>query len=205
MTAPRRLQYPRASVPRVAPGGRVLLGFVLALGVFAGVAAPGHAAAPAPDRNTARFEVDYMQFTTDHHAMGVRMGELCVQKATLTELRDLCRRIVEAQAREIQLLQGWLRDWYDISYQPQMKQNEMRMLERLAALSGDEFNVEISKMFIRHHFRIIVESRKAVDRAYHSELQALARNVIAVQSREIEEFRAILCRYGLCNYGPKAN
>ncbi len=129
-----------------------------------------------------------------------------MQKATIAELRSLCERIIAAQSREIEELQRWLADWYGSRYEPQMQQRDRRMLENLALLSGDEFNIEISKMFIRHHHQIIVRSETALKRVYHDQLRDLAQNIITTQSREIEEFRGILCtNYGICNYGPKGD
>ena len=46
--------------------------------------------AAGADRETGRFEVPNMEFAIDHHAMGVKMATLCVQKAVHAELRQLC-------------------------------------------------------------------------------------------------------------------
>ena len=79
------------------------------------------------------------------------------------------------------------------------------MLAKLASLSGAEFEIEFMKMFIRHHFRIIVESAKCVDRAFHQELEEeICQPIILNQSADIRIMQRLLCvQYRLCNYGPK--
>ena len=63
------------------------------------------------------------------------------------------------------LLQSFLRDWYRINYSPQVKPNAENMME-----IGAEFEIELMKVFIGHHFRI-VESVKSADRDFHEELE----------------------------------
>jgi uncharacterized protein (DUF305 family) len=94
---------------------------------------------PAPDREVAKFEVRYMTFSIDHHTVGIKMAELCVSKAVHNELRDLCRRAIESQRREIDQLHTWLDQWYGLDYEPEIKKSDTRMLERLAALNSKKF------------------------------------------------------------------
>jgi hypothetical protein len=89
-----------------------------------------YAAAPAPDRSTAGFEIDFMEDMIDHHAMAVEMATMCEGKAIHEELRALCTRIREAQTQEIADLQAWLQAWYSDPYQPEMASS--RQMEKLA-------------------------------------------------------------------------
>lgn len=170
---------------------------VLALALTAVVAVrPAAANAPAPDRRTADFEIRFLEFTIDHHFMGVQMAQLCVQKATLppptsdARLKQLCGQIAADQQQEMQQLQTWLKQWYGIDYQPQIRQPGQ--IQRLQRLEGERFDIEISRMFIQHHERQIRESQRCLDRAFHPELRAFCQHTIEEQSREIQEFRAII-------------
>lgn len=96
-------------------------------------------------------EINYMEFTIDHHAMGIQMGTLCVQKAVHEELRDLCEQNIAAQTAELQNLQTWLQQWYGIAYEPEMTQGDQQMMGKLAALEGAEFEIEFMETFSRHH------------------------------------------------------
>ena len=155
--------------------------------------------APAPMQAAQNFEVRFLTDMIDHHAMGVAMAETCVQKAIHAELRDLCAQVIEAQSREIVLMQSWLQSWYGITHEPEMKPGEQRMLEKLAALTSAGFEIEFMEMLIKHHQRAIKESLHCVDKAWHAELRQLCQQMAAAQSQEITRLRAWLCQwYGRC-------
>ena len=130
----------------------------------------------------------------DHHAMGVMMAEMCEEKATSPELRKLCARAAEDQTREIEMVLGWLQDWYGIEYEPEV--GGMGAVNRLMRLEGPEFDVEFSALFAKHHRRIIWASAQVLDDLYHEEAVELAMAIIEKQSAEIGELRQIIESYG---------
>jgi uncharacterized protein (DUF305 family) len=171
----------------------------LSLGFVVASAAQTQQSGPAPDKATAKYEIDFMQDMIDHHAMAVQMANMCVQKAIHEELRALCQNIITTQSQEISEMQTWLSAWYGISYSPQMKPGDMRMMERLASLSGAEFEIEFMEMMIKHHLKAIREASKCVERVYHEELREMCENIITSQAAEIEQMRTWLCQwYGIC-------
>ena len=157
------------------------------------------ASGPAPTKAQARYEIDFLQNMIDHHMMAVMMAELCVKKAVHRELRSLCQDIIAAQSAEIGQMQGWLQDWYGISYEPRMTRGMQKEIDRLAALSGAEFEIAFMEMMIEHHSKAIREAERCVERAYHPELKQLCEGIIATQSAEIEQMQEWLCEwYGRC-------
>lgn len=160
---------------------------------------PSTTSAPAPSQRTAKYEIDFMQDMIDHHAMAVMMAEMCVDKAVHEELRRLCQDIIAAQTAEIEQMQSWLQEWYGISYEPQMKRGDQRMMERMAALSPEEFEIEFMQMMIKHHEKAIREGETCLRRAYHPELIELCENIIETQTAEIELMQEWLCEwYDIC-------
>ena len=156
-------------------------------------------AAPAPDNAAANFEIRFLTNMIDHHQMAVEMAMVCVEKAIHEELRALCNDIITSQTQEIETMQAWLQDWYGIMYEPVMKPGDMKMLERLHALSDAEFEIEFMEMMIRHHERAIREAEKCLGKAYHPELDSLCTSIIEAQSAEIAQMEAWLCQwYGRC-------
>ena len=153
----------------------------------------------APDRSAANFEIKFLTDMIDHHHMAVMMAESCVAKAIHEELRSLCEEIMAAQTREIEQMQGWLQQWYRISYAPEMKPGDERMMDRLASLSGAAFEIEFMEMMIKHHEKAIKEARRCLDKAYHAELRSLCENIMRTQSQEMAQLRTWLCQwYGRC-------
>jgi uncharacterized protein (DUF305 family) len=181
-----------SSVGQIA---RVLVALVAALVV----AAPAAASAPAPGMSTATFEVDFLTGMIDHHAMAIEMGEICLDKAEHAQLQGMCQDVISAQSQEIETMQAWLGPWYGVSYEPVMKPGEMRQMEKLAALSGAEFEIRFMEMLIRHHRKAISEAEKCLDRAYHPDLPDLCQGMIEMQSPEIAQLESWLCQwYGRC-------
>lgn len=169
------------------------------LGLFMLLLGSTHAAEPAPDQSTARYEVDFMTSMIDHHAMAVMMASTCERKATHEELRELCTDIRLAQTQEINLMQDWLHAWYGVSYSPQIKPGDQRKMERMAALPPAEYEIEFMESMIRHHRIAIKEASVCMDRAYHRDLVSLCENIIQVQLDEIRIMQSWLCQwYGIC-------
>jgi uncharacterized protein (DUF305 family) len=187
------------------PASRWLVTLAAALAIWAGPAT-AIASAPASDPATARYEIHFMEEMIDHHTMAVHMGEMCLEKATHAELLTTCQQIVTTQTQEIEVMQTWLSDWYGVTYTPEMTQGHQNMMERMAEMTAEEFEVMFLKMMIRHHWGAIVKASTCVDRASHDELVALCEDIIIAQSAEIEQMRTWLCDwYAICNYGPKGN
>lgn len=162
---------------------------ILSAGAVAGVgmvgAAPAVADAPAASEQAARFEVDFLIDMIDHHAMAVGMAETCVENAIHEELRNVCQSIIETQEQEIQQMQAWLADWYGLAHEPQMTEGDMRSMEKLASLSGAEFEIRFMESMIRHHWRAIGEAEKCLDKAEHQELIDMCSNIRDTQTSEI--------------------
>ena len=158
------------------------------------------ASGPAPTKAQANYEIDFLQDMIDHHMMAIMTAELCLDKAVHRELRALCRDIIAAQSAEIERMQGWLQEWYGISYEPQMSRGMQKEVDRLAALSGAEFEIAFMEMMVKHHAKAIREAERCVDRAYHPELEELCEGIVATQSAEIAQMQEWLCEwYGRCD------
>jgi len=157
------------------------------------------ASMPAPAESAANFEVRFMTGMIDHHQMAIEMATICLDKAVHPELRTMCEQIIAAQSAEIQEMQTWLQDWYGISYSPAMTPGDQQMLDRLASLSGAQFEIAFMEMMIKHHEKAIKEARQCLDKAWHAELRQLCESIIAAQSAEIAQLETWLFQwYGEC-------
>ena len=72
--------------------------------MFSAFATPVFADAPAPDKQTAKYEIKFMENMIDHHAMAVMMAQMCTMKAIHSELLTLCQNIITSQSAEIQMM-----------------------------------------------------------------------------------------------------
>jgi uncharacterized protein (DUF305 family) len=159
---------------------------------------PGAASEAAPTRAEARFEVKFMKDMIDHHAMAVMMAELCQEKAVHEELRALCGQIEQTQTEEIAQMQTWLREWYGITYEPEMTPGMERQLEKLAALDGAAFEIAFMEEMIKHHEAAVRGGGQCIERAYHPELVQLCQNIVQTQTEEIQTMQTWLSQwYGI--------
>lgn len=178
---------------------RAFFALALALVVFGAAVAPVAADDPAPNPGTANYEIKFMQDMIDHHHMAIMMAEMCLEKAVHPELEAMCQDIIATQSAEIQQMQTWLADWYGIQYEPQMHPGHMQMMERMAMMTPEEFEMHFMETMIRHHRQAVREAETCVRRAYHDELQSLCENIIVTQTAEIQQMEAWLCEwYGIC-------
>ena len=93
------------------------------------------------------------------------------------------------------MLQGWLRDWYGISYQGMILPEAAANVQRLSALSGDASQNAFLDVFSMGHLQIIEESVKATRRVRHAALEALARSIVTSQSRQVIQMQTWDCQW----------
>lgn len=154
-----------------------------------------YADAPAPNRSQARYEVSFMSMMIDHHNMAIMMAMLCEGQTVHSELQQMCEDIITAQQAEIAEFQSWLNDWYGVQHEPVMKPSDQRMLDRLASLSGEEFEIAFMTQMIKHHSIAIRRASVCEKRAFHEELIARCQSIEEAQTAEIAQMREWLCQW----------
>lgn len=60
----------------------------------------------------AEFEIRFMRQLIRHHQRAIQMASTCTERASHTELVDMCEEIIETQSAEIVQLRTWLCKWY---------------------------------------------------------------------------------------------
>lgn len=181
---------------------------------------------------TARFEVEFMQMTIDHHFSALRMTELAAgtdlqraqeisaaegtsptpgfaaspAKATLNDLKSMARRNNRMQREEIMTLQRFLREWYGIDYQPRLREDAraaIAILER--ARPGADFNHLFYETFSRHHYTLMepVNGCMTGSDLMHHELRRECRSMWHSQIADIDMMRHELKKhFGIADYQP---
>lgn len=82
------------------------------------------------DGRAGRAELRFMEGMIDHHQMALDMAADCLANASTETVTTLCQNIITAQTAEIETMQGWLLEWYNVDYQP------MSMEENMVMMSG---------------------------------------------------------------------
>ena len=187
--------------------------------------APYAVFADAPiEGRSGRAEVRFMEGMIDHHQMAIDMANDCLIKAATEGVLSLCQSIIDAQSAEIETLQGWLLNWYNIDYSP-MSMDEMMdmmagmegmdhegmegmpatdpammmgMMAGLNRLEGIDYEIAWLEAMVDHHDDAIHMSERILERAAdgHAELLAMAQQIIDDQSAEIDTIEQLLLELG---------
>jgi uncharacterized protein (DUF305 family) len=192
---------------------------VLVLAVFA---SPVSYADSPVDGREGRAEMRFLEGMIDHHQMALDMAADCLERAASESVVTLCQNIIDAQSAEIELMQGWLLDWYNIQYTP-MSMMDMNMTDGMGNMYGGhgghggmgmqdgpfidppmmmgmfagfnqvegvDYEIAWLESMIDHHDDALHMAERLLMRvpegAGHPELFALAHQIIADQTAEIE-------------------
>lgn len=188
---------PRAGdPPRRSKRPLIALLAVTLLAFSAFLVSPASATAPASEPRAARYEVHFMTHMIDHHHMAVMMTGICLQEVDIDpEFRELCQTMLTDQSQEITLMQSWLQDWYGMPYGPQMMPGHAEMMAQLAALDGDQFEIEFLEMMAGHHLDAVREADRCLRVAEHDELVDLCSSIRTTQMAEVVLMRSWLCEW----------
>lgn len=155
--------------------------------------------APAPNTNQAQFEVDFFEMMIPHHTSGIALGELCLQRAVHSELRETCGKVVEDQKMERDMLRSWADDWYGEDIQPYIPSKDQADLNRLSQIQGEEFDKEFMQTLKMHHEEATAMASECTAKAYHDELKDVCDEMQQKQMEEIAMLDEWLCDwYGIC-------
>ncbi|MBZ0306541.1 MAG: DUF305 domain-containing protein [Anaerolineae bacterium] len=103
-----------------------VLMFILVVGLIPTASADG----PIEGRD-GRAEVRFLEGMIDHHQMAVDMAYDCLIKAQTETVITTCQNVIDAQQAEIETMQGWLLEWYNIEYVPMSMSNHMGMMDMM--------------------------------------------------------------------------
>lgn len=141
----------------------------------------------------ASYDLKFIDSMSQHHRMGIDMMKLADQRAKHGELKEMARKDIETQEKQIQQMQAWKADWYpdkkdamDMNM-PGMGSMQDMPMDKLAASSGDAFDKMYIDMMSMHHRGAIKMSKDAVKNAKHQEIRELAQKIIDEHTKEIAQ------------------
>lgn len=162
-------------------------------------ASPGITAAPSSAPASSEANAADEMFVTmmlPHHQQAVEMSEMVLEKDGLDpRVADLAERIRDAQAPEIEQLQGWLDEWgVDASGGGHsgggmMSEDDMQALEDA---DGAEAGPLFLQQMVAHHEGAVEMAETEVADGQHPDVVALAQQIADAQSAEIAEMEQLL-------------
>ncbi|MFM9151681.1 MAG: DUF305 domain-containing protein [Candidatus Planktophila sp.] len=140
-------------------------------------------------------EVMFAQMMIPHHSQAVTMSELALKNSTTPAILELATAIRDAQAPEIELMQGWL-DAIGITESHMHDMNMGGMLSdeelaELASLRGTAFDTLFLTSMIAHHEGAL-QMLSMIEDSDKPEVKKLYNNILSSQSAEIKTMKALL-------------
>ena len=151
------------------------------------------------DHNDA--DIAFAEAKIPHHEQADEMAELVADANASTEVQQLARQIKDAQAPEIERLDGFLDDWDaepaaahgahgDHDSMPGMMTDSD--LSSLAAASGREFDRAWLTMMIAHHEGAVAMAQTQLDDGRSKPAHELAEQIVSAQNDEISTMKELL-------------
>lgn len=131
-------------------------------------------------------ESEYLTDMVAHHREAVAAARE-LARSERPQMRAFGESIVTTQTAQIELMTGWLEEWYpdtsgESDYHPMMRD--------LTGLTGDELDRTFLEDMITHHMIAVMSSQHLLWRGTdHDEVTELARSIRDEQHREIVEMQ----------------
>lgn len=140
-------------------------------------------------------DVMFAQMMIPHHQQAVDMSQLAQTRSTNPELLALAKQIENAQAPEIEQMQGWIEaSGSSMHMNHEMGMGGMLSDEDMADLekaSGNEFDRLYLTGMIAHHEGAIAMTHM-ITNSDNSEVKQLSENIVNSQTAEIEQMKKML-------------
>ncbi|WP_127474201.1 DUF305 domain-containing protein [Microbacterium sulfonylureivorans] len=134
-----------------------------------------------------------------HHQQAIEMSDMILAKSGVDErVRELATQIKAAQGPEIELMEGWLREWGmpssggadDMGHgDGMMSADDMAALESAEGSAAARLFLE---QMIEHHEGAIEMAEEELRRGSDPDVLALAERIIEAQAAEIDTMRELL-------------
>ncbi len=151
-----------------------------------------HMMKSSPNAAKAEYDLQFLDTMSAHHQSAMDMAKLVDQRAAHGELKQMAKKMIEDQQKDIQQLQDWKKQWYSgkgdavNTQMPGMKESmrDMPMMDKLAASKGEQFDAMFLDMMPKHHAGGIKMAKDALKKAKHAEIKQFAQKVIDTQTEE---------------------
>ena len=138
------------------------------------------------------FEAHFLGTMTLHHQDGLKMGEMALEKASSSELKQMMQKSANEQREQIEQMTGWLKQWHnkapnDFKKPAAVEQIMTKNMSELQGLSGAEFDRKFAHHMAVHHLDAVAMGEMAANKAQHAEVKQLARKIAKSQEQEREK------------------
>jgi uncharacterized protein (DUF305 family) len=152
--------------------------------------------------NGKTYDIAWMSQMIEHHRGAVQMSQMCLKSCVDKDVKAAAQKIINAQDKEIKLMNTWLQTWYNTKADPKqmalMKADMKPMMDTSTAgmtpMAGMTIQADRSFLegMIPHHEHAVAMGKDAAKRALRTELKKFGQNVVNDQGKEIKQFQGWL-------------
>lgn len=140
------------------------------------------------------FDQSYMRRMAAHHAQGLELAQLAVERAQDPYLKNLARLMAADQKGEIKIFKQWWRSWFSGDLPPPTPEEHSAMpgmlppeqMENLRRANGPDFDPLFITLMTTHHKGAILMADEALHRAGDIRLRLMSHATRHAQRGEIE-------------------
>jgi uncharacterized protein (DUF305 family) len=136
------------------------------------------------------FDVAFLSQMITHHEGAVKMAQDALKVAKKPETKEEAQKVIDAQAKEIEQMKGWLKEWHNAEpskEQQELVHQDMQHMESMPVKDDHTF----FDMMIPHHQGAIDMSALVDERAERPELKEFAKKVASDQQAEIARYKTL--------------
>ncbi|SMP52074.1 DUF305 domain-containing protein [Noviherbaspirillum suwonense] len=152
-----------------------------------------HAMTSSPNAAKAPYDHQFLDTMSAHHQGAMHMAQLVEERSAHDELKQMAKKMIGDQEKDIQQLQDWKKQWYAgkgdaINMKmPGMESMKGMSMSKLAASKGEQFDAMFLDMMPKHHAGGIKMAKDALKKAKHQEIKDFSQKAIDSQTEEIAQ------------------
>jgi len=145
-----------------------------------------HAMTSSPNAAKAPFDHQFLDTMSAHHQSAMEMAKLVDERSAHDELKQMAKKMIEDQQKDIQQLQDWKKQWYaNKGDAVNMKMTGMESMKgmsmsKLAASKGEQFDAMFLDMMPKHHAGGIKMAKDALKKTKHPEIKQFSQKTIEI-------------------------
>ena len=146
----------------------------------------------SPNAVKAPYEQQFLDTMAMHHQMAMHMASLVDSRTDSQHLKDMAKKMMAEQEKEIAQLKGWKEQWYAGKPEainmkmPGMPESMKGMSsEKLTSAKGEQFDRLFVDMMSQHHKGAIKMAQTAAPKLQYAEVKQFANKVVEMQKKEL--------------------
>lgn len=159
-------------------------------------------------QNSNGIDAHFIEQMIPHHEDAITMAKLAQTKARRPEVKQLANNIIDSQGKEITQMKDWYKSWFgkDVPTDNQVMNQHGMMGSNSSmhmGMMGDasdmasleqatDFDKEFIEEMIPHHQMAVMMATMLKNGTQRPEMKELADNIIAAQTKEINQMRSWL-------------